>query len=135
MWPPRAQTCWSSPVKADGDRVLSDNDNDKQKTAGVPTLVLDEHRGMIAQKEIDARRQQSAVVADQHALRESQTVLEKHLFARPAATWPEAAEKAAYLLQLFAATGDAQDPRYKQMIADALQDLQRLDANTPKPAR
>jgi len=133
MWPPRAQACWSSPVKADGDRVL--NDNDKQQAAGGPTLVLDEHRGMTAQKEIESRRQQSAVRADQDALRESQTALEKHLFARPAATWPEAVEKAAYLLRLFAATGDAQDPRYKQMIADALQDLQRLDADTPKPER
>jgi len=111
---------------------LSDNDNKDQKHADGPPLVLDEHRGMNAQKEIEARRQRSAVRADLDAVRESQAALERHLFARPAATWSEATEKAAYLLRLFAATGDAQDPRYKQMIGDVLEDLQRLNAGAAK---
>src|SRR4051794_4607056 len=44
--------------KAQG-AILSDNDNSK------PTVVLDEHRGMAAQKATDARRHDSDVQADQ----------------------------------------------------------------------
>lgn len=102
--------------------------------AGAPTVVLDQHRGMTAQKETDARRYQSGVQADQEALRQDHATLEKHLFSGPAATWTEAAEKAAYLLSLFAATGEAQDPRYKQLIEATLEDLQRLVRNATKPA-
>ena len=101
---------------------------------GVPTVVLDEHRGMTAQKETDARRLESDVRADQEAVRQGQESLEKHLFAEPAATWGQAAEKAAYLLRLFAATGEAQDPRYKQLIEDTIEDLKRLGQNPTKPA-
>ena len=102
--------------------------------AVIPAVVLDEHRGMTAQKETDARRHQSGVQADQEALRQDQASLEKHLFSGPATTWPEAAEKAVYLLGLFAATGEAQDPRYKQLIEATLEDLHRLARNTTKPA-
>jgi len=98
-----------------------------------PAVVLDEHRGMTAQKETDARRHQSDVQADQAALRQDQASLETHLFSGPASTWPEAAEKAVYLLGLFAATGEAQDPRYKQLIEDTLADLHRLGRDTTKP--
>ncbi len=99
---------------------MSENDNDK------PTVNLDEHRGLTAQRDTDARRHESGVRADQAAVREGQQALEKHLFAGPATTWAEAAEKSAYLLRLFAATGEAQDPRYKQLIEDTIADLQRL---------
>ena len=99
---------------------MSENDNEK------PTVKLDEHRGLTAQRDTDARRHQSDVRADQDAVREGQHQLEKHLFAGPASTWAEAAEKSAYLLRLFAATGEAQDPRYKQLIEDTIADLQRL---------
>ena len=46
--------------------------------------------------------------------------------AAPAETWPEAAAEAQYLIQLFAATSEAQDPRRKKLIARALDDLTRL---------
>jgi hypothetical protein len=101
--------------------------------AVAPAVVLDAHRGMTAQKETDARRHQSDVQADQDALRQDQATLEKHLFSGPAATWTAAAEKAVYLLGLFAATGEAQDPRYKQLIEATLEDLQRLVRDTMKP--
>jgi hypothetical protein len=114
---------------------VSENDNDNAKPAQDPTVVLDEHRGLMAQKETDARRDQSAVRADQDALREGQTLLERHLFAGPASTWTQAVEKTAYLLRLFAATGEGQDPRYKQLIEDALDDLQRFAANPKEPTR
>jgi hypothetical protein len=109
---------------------VSENENDNDKPPLDPTVVLDEHRGLRARHDADARRRQSAVRADQDTLRENQAALEKHLFAGPATTWPQAAEKACYLLRLFAATGAAQDPRYKQLIEDVLQDLHRLADDT-----
>ncbi len=88
---------------------------------------LDEHRGMAAQKATDIRRQRlHEFEADRAALRRRQEELEKILLAAPAQTWPEAAAKAQYLIQLFAATPEAQDPRRKKLIADALDDLTRL---------
>ena len=52
--------------------------------------------------------------------------LEAQLLAAPAATWQEAAEKAHYLLTLFAATPNAQDPRRQKLIAAVLEDFERL---------
>ena len=46
--------------------------------------------------------------------------------AAPAKTWSEAAAKAQYLIELFAATPEAQDPRRKELTAHALDDLNRL---------
>ena len=78
---------------------------------------LDAHRGMAGLKATEIRRQQlHDFQADQDALRERQEQLEK-LLAAPAQTWPEAAVKAQYLIQLFAATPEAQDPRRKRLIA------------------
>jgi len=110
---------------------VSDND----KTPRDPAVVLDEHRGLRAQQDADARRLRSAVRADQDTLRENQAALEKHLFAGPATTWPQAADKACYLLGLFAATGEAQDARYKQLIEDVVQDLRHLAGDTKGPQR
>jgi hypothetical protein len=88
---------------------------------------LDEHRGMAAQEATEVRRQRlHEFQADQVALRQRQEQLEKLLLAAPAESWPEAAAKAQYLIQLFAATSEAQDPRRKQLIAHALDDLTRL---------
>ena len=88
---------------------------------------LDEHRGMAAQKATELRRQRlHEFQADQAALRRRQEELENLLVAAPAETWPEAAAKAQYLIQLFAATPEAQDPRRKELIAHALDDLTRL---------
>jgi hypothetical protein len=91
------------------------------------TIELDEHRGMSAQKATDLRRILAGVEADEKALRSRQEALEQQLIAEPAATWPEAAEKARYLLGLFASTSAAQDPRRKTLIANVLDDFRRLD--------
>jgi hypothetical protein len=40
--------------------------------------------------------------------------------------WPEAAEKACYLLKLLATTPIAQDPRRQKLIANVVQDFERL---------
>ena len=89
-------------------------------------IELDEHRGMAAQKATELRRLLADVEANERALRERQDELEAHLIAVPAANWPEAAEKARYLLNLFAATLSAQDPRRQTLIAAVLADFQRL---------
>ena len=48
------------------------------------------------------------------------------MLAAPAANWQEAAEKSRYLLNLFAATLTAEDPRRKKLIAAVLDDFERL---------
>jgi hypothetical protein len=52
--------------------------------------------------------------------------LETHLIAAPAANWHEASEKARYLLNLFAGTIVAEDPRRQKLIAAVLADFRRL---------
>jgi hypothetical protein len=89
-------------------------------------IELDEHRGMAAQKATDLRRLLADVEANEKALRVRQDELEAHLIAAPAANWQEAAEKARYLLNLFAGTLWAQDPRRQMLIAAVLADFQRL---------
>jgi hypothetical protein len=90
------------------------------------TIDLDQHRGMAAQKATDLRRLLSNVEADQNALRLRQDELEAHLLAAPAANWREAAEKARYLLNLFAATLTSQDPRRQRLVKAVLADFERL---------
>jgi len=89
-------------------------------------ITLDSHRGMAAQKATDIRRLLAEVEANEKALRERQEELEAQLVAAPAETWPEAAEKARYLLSLFASTPIAQDPRRQKLIAIVLEDFMRL---------
>jgi hypothetical protein len=87
---------------------------------------LDDHRGMAAQRDTEIRRLLHTVQADQAVLRARQEELETFMLAAPAMTWPEAAAKARYLIQLYAATPEAQDPRRQKLIAGALADLARL---------
>ena len=90
------------------------------------TIDLDQHRGMAAQKATDLRRLLADVEANERALRLRQDELEAHLVAAPAANWHEAAEKARYLLNLFANSLAAQDPRRHKLIAAVLDDFDRL---------
>jgi hypothetical protein len=92
------------------------------------TIDLDEHRGMAAQKATDLRRLLADVEANETALRLRQDELETRLIAAPAANWEEAAGKARYLLNLFATTLAAQDPRRQTLIAAVLADFRRLSA-------
>ena len=89
-------------------------------------VELDEHRGMAAQKSTEIRRRLHAVEADQAALQHRQEEFERHAVAAPSATWPEAAVKAEYLIQLFAATPEARNPRRQELIAKGLDDFARL---------
>jgi len=90
------------------------------------TIELDEHRGMLAQKATEIRRLVADVEADARALSLRQEELEAQLVAVPAVTWHDAAEKARYLLGLFASTPAAQDPRRQRLIANVLDDFARL---------
>jgi hypothetical protein len=94
------------------------------------TIELDEHRGMAAQKATELRRLLADVESDAEALRVRQEALETQLIASPAMSWAEAAEKARYLLALFAATPAAQDPRRQTLIANLLEDFARLAKQT-----
>lgn len=101
-------------------------------------IVLDERRGMAAQQATEIRRRLIQVEADQRGLRERRTELEKYLIAAPARTWPEAADKARYLIGLFALTSPARDPRRQQLIAGVLDDFARLagePADVPDPGK
>jgi hypothetical protein len=90
------------------------------------TIDLDQHRGMTAQKATDLRRLLAEVEANEKALRLRQDELEAQLVAAPAANWPEAADKARYLLKLFADSLAAQDPRRQKLIFAVLDDFERL---------
>jgi hypothetical protein len=90
------------------------------------TIDLDQHRGMAAQKATGVRRLLAEVEANEKVLRLRQAELETHLIAASAANWQEAAEKARYLLNLFANTLTAQDPRRQKLIAAVLDDFERL---------
>ena len=89
-------------------------------------IDLDEHRGISAQKATEIRRQLQEVVSDQAALRLRQEELETFLAAEPVSTWPELAVRARYLIELFAATAEAQDARRQKLIKTVLDDFARL---------
>ena len=110
------------------DDKQNENENDNEQ----PPIVLDAHRGMAAQRATDQRRQTSAVEHDQDTIRLSPARLELTMSAPPAKTWPEAAARALYLLNLFAETPEAQDPRLKQLIRDVSVDFERM-AGTGDP--
>jgi prolyl-tRNA editing enzyme YbaK/EbsC (Cys-tRNA(Pro) deacylase) len=94
------------------------------------TIDLDQHRGMAAQKATDLRRLLAGVEENEKALRLRQNELEAHLLASPAANWEEAAEKAGYLLNLFATTLAAEDPRRQKLVAAVLADFKRLSGES-----
>jgi hypothetical protein len=100
-------------------------------------IDLDRRRGMAAQKATDIRRLLAEVEANERALRDRQQALEDQLLTAPATCWPEAAEKARYLLKLLAASPIAQDPRRQKLIANVMQDFERLTrtggGDEPKP--
>jgi hypothetical protein len=88
-------------------------------------IDLDRYRGTAAQKATELRRLLADVQANEKVLRLRQDKLETRLLAAPAANWPEAADKARYLLKLFASLSE-QDPRRLKLIAAVLRDFQRL---------
>jgi hypothetical protein len=89
-------------------------------------LDLDSHRGMAAQKATDIRRALAEVETHARELRERRAEIEDHLLAFPAASWPEAAAKACYVLKLYAAGLAPEDTRHRDLVAAILEDFARL---------
>ncbi|HKV16839.1 MAG TPA: hypothetical protein VJQ81_17465 [Reyranella sp.] len=95
------------------------------------TIDLDLHRGMSAQHATELRRLVSEVEANQAALRRGQEEVERQLLARPAENWPQAADKARYLLGLLAASAVRGDARTLHLIEAVLEDFDRLSGQAP----
>lgn len=89
-------------------------------------IDLDQRRGLGAQKATSSRRLLAQVEANEHALRERRDQLEAHLIAAPAANWAEAAEKARYVIGLYAASLGAGDTQRHTLVAAVLSDFARL---------
>jgi hypothetical protein len=87
---------------------------------------LDKHRGMAAQKATDLRRALTEVENNARDLRDRQALLEDQLLTLPAASWPEAAAKARYVLNLYAAGLPPDDTRHRDLVAIILEDFARL---------
>lgn len=88
------------------------------------TVNLDKRRRPAAQVETDVRRLRVEVEKDQAALKARHDELDIFLSAAPADDWPEAVNKARYLLGLLAETSE--DPRRRQLIEMVLADFERL---------
>jgi hypothetical protein len=89
-------------------------------------LDLDSHRGMAAQKATDIRRILADAENNARDLRDRQAVLENQLLSAPAACWPEAAAKARYVLNLYAAGLAPADTHHRDLVAAVLADFTRL---------
>jgi hypothetical protein len=77
-------------------------------------------------EDTDLRRLQSAVQADQAALRTRQAQLEDLLAAAPAENWADAVDKVRYLLGLLRDSDAGIDPRRRGLIDNVLADLDEL---------
>jgi hypothetical protein len=89
-------------------------------------LDLDSHRGMAAQKATDIRRILADVENNAKDLRDRQAVLENQLLSVPAASWPEAAAKARYIFNLYAAGLAADDTHHRDLVSAVLADFNQL---------
>ena len=89
-------------------------------------LDLDKHRGMAAQKATDIRRILADVENNAKALRDRQGIFGNQLLSVPAVSWPEAAAKARYVLNLYAAGLAPADSHHRDLVAAVLADFARL---------
>ena len=89
-------------------------------------VELDKHRGMAAQKATGIRRFLADVETSAKALRDHQGVVESHLLTTPATSWIEAADKARYVLNLYAAGLAPADTHHHDLVAAVLADFTRL---------
>jgi hypothetical protein len=110
-------------------RILAGADGEICIAMTKQTIELDMRRGMAAQKATELRRLMSEVVANEALLRSRQKELEEQMLATPALGWADAADKARYLLSLFASSPAAEDPRRQMLIARVLEDFVRLSTS------
>ena len=93
---------------------------------GDEPLELDKHRGMAAQKATDIRRALVEIENNARQLRERQEALESQLIAVDATSWSEAAAKAKYVLNLYAADLPPGDTHHRDLVAAVFADFARL---------
>jgi hypothetical protein len=91
---------------------------------------LDKHRGMAAQKATDIRRLLADVEANAKLLRDRQGLVEIQVLTVPATSWPEAAAKARYVLNLYAAKLAPDDTHHRDLVAAVLADFTRLSGES-----
>ncbi|WP_298259803.1 hypothetical protein [Bradyrhizobium sp.] len=89
-------------------------------------LDLDKHRGVAAQKATDIRRALAEVENNARQLRERQEVLENQLLSVQATSWPDAAAKARYVLNLYAAELAPGDTHHRDLVEAIFADFARL---------
>jgi len=89
-------------------------------------LELDRYRGRAAQQAINIRRALAEVENNARDLRDRQRVLKNQLLSVPAASWQDAAAKARYLLNLYAAALAPADTRHRDLVAAMFADFVRL---------
>ena len=89
-------------------------------------LDLDKHRGMAAQKATNIRRVLADAEKNAKDLRDRQGELENQLLSAPATSWLEAAAKARYVLNLYAAGLAPADTHHRDLVAAVLADFARL---------
>jgi hypothetical protein len=89
-------------------------------------LDLDKHRGMAAQKATGIRRALADIENNARQLRERQGELESQLLSVQAASWPEAAAKARYVLNLYAAGLAPGDAHHRDLVEAVFADFNRL---------
>ncbi|MBY0381946.1 MAG: hypothetical protein K2W78_08530 [Xanthobacteraceae bacterium] len=93
-------------------------------------VELDSRRGMAAQKATGLRRILADAEAHAAALRDQHLRTEMQLLDAPAVSWPEAAAKARYVLNLYRATLGEQDTHHRDLVASVLNDFARLDSES-----
>ena len=93
-------------------------------------IELDKHRGMAAQKATDIRRVVADVETKAKLLRDHQGEVEIQLLAAPATSWTEAAAKARYVLNLYAAQLPPADTHHRDLVAAVLADFVRLSGDS-----
>lgn len=81
---------------------------------------------MAAQKATDIRRALADVEKNAKDLRDRQADVESQLLSAPAASWPEAAARARYVLNSYAAGLAAHDTRRRDLVTAVLADFDRL---------
>ena len=91
---------------------------------------LDKHRGMAAQKATDIRRVLADIEVNAKLLRDRQNAVEIQLLTAPAGSWPEAAAKARYVLNLYAAELARADTHHRDLVAAVLADFTRLSVES-----
>ena len=89
-------------------------------------IHLDDYRERMAQKAAYLRRLRIEVESDPAAAPMRRQELEALFATSPSLTWPEAAEKARYLIGLFADTAEAATPLRRRLVSSALKDVERL---------